>query len=229
MLRQLVTEAHWRVLWCLTQRDGWNPQQFEVLFSHPDVEVRKALAASVHLDPERRGRLVEDGDRDVLHELIDKGLPLPLWAYERLFDRYPVLRHYVAGDPRVPLPVLHHFGLSEPDPEPDELPPLSRTEAERLVGDADEHTRAGAAADPGMPADLVERLAGDPASSVRLAVSMRRELAEQQRAAIDYQCCRTTESRWCGGHARPAIRASSAGASRRCTPDCAAASPSTPI
>ncbi|MGK5680177.1 hypothetical protein [Actinoplanes sp. URMC 104] len=182
-----MTGAQRRVLWCLTQREGWTPEQFEVLISHPDVEVRKALAVSVRLDPERRGRLVEDPDRKVLHELIEHGMPLPLWAYERLFERYPAYRYYVADDPRVPAPVLHHFRLSEPDPQPDALPPLSRAEAERLAGHPSESTRAEAAADPRLPADLVEQLAGDPANAVRLAVSMRPELTEQQRARIDYQ------------------------------------------
>ena len=131
--------------------------------------------------------MVEDNDPSVLHELTDKARPLPLWAYERLFERYPVLPHLLAYDPRVPPPVLDHFALGDPDPEPGEPPALSRTQAERLAGDADERTRAGAAADPRMPGDLVERLATDPAEAVRLAVSMRPELTEDQRATIDYQ------------------------------------------
>jgi len=176
------------VLWSLTQRREWTEEQFEVLMAHPDVQVRKALASTEHLNSEWRGRLVDDPDREVLRELVGgEGGPLPLWAYERLFERVPSLGSFVADDPRVPRAILDRLGLSEPDEVPAELPPLSRMEAERLAGDVDEYTRAEAAADPRLPADLVERLAADPVDEVRLAVSMRQELTEEQRAAIDYQ------------------------------------------
>ncbi|WP_433796553.1 hypothetical protein [Actinoplanes sp. CA-252034] len=50
----------------------------------------------------------------------------------------------------------------------------------------DERERADIAADPRLPDDLVARLARDLSPLVRLAVSMRPELTEEQRAAIDY-------------------------------------------
>jgi hypothetical protein len=188
MLRQLVTGAPWQVLSRLKFRPVWTDEQFEVLLSHPDPAVRKALAVAEHLDPERRGRLVDDPDPGVLSELvIEGGWPLPLWAYERLLERSPTYRRWLTYDPRVSPEVRDHLGLHEEDEEIGELPPLSRAEAERLTADPDEYRRREAAADPRMPADLVEQLAVDPDDVVRLTVSMRPELSESQRAAIDYQ------------------------------------------
>jgi hypothetical protein len=45
---------------------------------------------------------------------------------------------------------------------------------------------ANVARNPALPAEFVARLAVDPEPQVRLAVSMRPELSEEQRAAIDY-------------------------------------------
>jgi hypothetical protein len=72
-----------------------------------------------------------------------------------------------------------------PPVEADERP-LDRHEAEARASDDNEWTRVTAAADPRLPVDLVARLAVDPSYAVRLAVSMRPELSEQQRAAIEY-------------------------------------------
>jgi hypothetical protein len=62
--------------------------------------------------------------------------------------------------------------------------PLSRADAEALTR-GDDAAREAAAADPRLPADLVAVLATDPSHFVRLAVSLRPELTEEQRAAID--------------------------------------------
>ena len=60
---------------------------------------------------------------------------------------------------------------------------LDRTEAERLLTEG-AHL-ADLAANPSLPPDLVDRLAVDPDHDVRLAVSLRPELTEARRAAID--------------------------------------------
>lgn len=61
---------------------------------------------------------------------------------------------------------------------------LVRADAERCVA---ERTHLTALAEnPSLPADLVERLAVDPDETVRLAVSLRPELDETRRMAIDF-------------------------------------------
>ncbi|MGX1128001.1 hypothetical protein RKD49_000191 [Streptomyces glaucescens] len=61
---------------------------------------------------------------------------------------------------------------------------LVRSDAERCV--AERTHLAALAENPSLPADLVERLAVDPDEAVRLAVSLRPELDETRRMAIDF-------------------------------------------
>ncbi|MEE4597568.1 hypothetical protein V2J94_37790 [Streptomyces sp. DSM 41524] len=64
---------------------------------------------------------------------------------------------------------------------------LSRSTAERLAASGDGAERCALAGNPYLPAELLARLAGDEDHLVRLAVSVRPELSEEQRARIDYQ------------------------------------------
>ncbi|MGX5397179.1 Mucin-2 [Streptomyces anulatus] len=61
---------------------------------------------------------------------------------------------------------------------------LHRADAERRVAQRADLTAL--AENPSLPADLVERLAVDPDEAVRLAVSLRPELDEARRMAIDF-------------------------------------------
>ncbi|MET7287206.1 Mucin-2 [Streptomyces sp. NPDC005573] len=61
---------------------------------------------------------------------------------------------------------------------------LVRADAERCV--AERTHLAALAENPSVPADLVERLSTDPDEAVRLAVSLRPELDEARRMAIDF-------------------------------------------
>ncbi|MFI0242028.1 hypothetical protein [Streptomyces sp. NPDC016845] len=61
---------------------------------------------------------------------------------------------------------------------------LVRADAERCV--ADRTHLSALAENPSLPADLVERLAVDSDETVRLAISLRPELDETQRMAIDF-------------------------------------------
>ncbi|MFG3001763.1 Mucin-2 [Streptomyces sp. NPDC048340] len=61
---------------------------------------------------------------------------------------------------------------------------LVRADAERCVAERTHLTAL--AGNPSLPADLVERLAVDPDEAVRLAVSLRHELDETRRMAIDF-------------------------------------------
>ncbi|WP_239487438.1 hypothetical protein [Streptomyces durocortorensis] len=58
--------------------------------------------------------------------------------------------------------------------------------ADRLYATGDENVRAGLTANRGLPDRLVTALASDESPAVRLAVSLRAELTEERRAAIDW-------------------------------------------
>ena len=58
----------------LTSRTEWSDEQFEILATHPDREVRVLLAQTRHVTPEQRARLVEDPDPRILDALAE-GLP----------------------------------------------------------------------------------------------------------------------------------------------------------
>jgi hypothetical protein len=211
LLRRLVDERFTEVRFYLSLRGEWSDEQFEALADHPDPNVRTELAEAIHVTPEQRLRMVEDPEFTVLCALVEGpttfDLPfttreplLPEWAYHRLIERDARLRDVVATSGWVPweLRVRLRPTLASA-PAPVEESPLDRGEAEASAGSQNAWTRAGAAADPRLPADLVARLAADPSADVRLAVSMRPELSEEQRAAIDYRVApadRITPARW---------------------------------
>ncbi|GAB3839195.1 hypothetical protein ACFPIJ_35210 [Dactylosporangium cerinum] len=193
LLRRLTDELFTEVDAAIRGRDTWADEQVDALIEHPDSEVRTVMAYADHLPPAQRARLVEDPDEGVLNALVQRTYArlwtndpeprMPAWAFERVIERMPSLTHWVRGNPWVPRELRDRLGATEPETEP-AAAPLTRADAEALI--ADEKTRYRAAEHPDLPADLVARLAVDPDRSVRLAVSMRPELTEEQRAAIDY-------------------------------------------
>ncbi|WP_430790922.1 hypothetical protein [Actinoplanes sp. G11-F43] len=102
----------------------------------------------------------------------------------------------------------------------------ARERAVEMASGAAPWDRAIAAADPELPDAWVTALAADPSPQVRLAVSMRPGLTEEQRAAIDHPtpaetpildwvlAAGPTELRECAGSRHPALRRSAA-----CHPD----------
>ncbi|MFF2852864.1 Mucin-2 [Streptomyces sp. NPDC058001] len=157
------------------------------LLEDPEPAVRSALLDSPHLAPSFLASLVRHPD------------PAARRAALRAWDE-------VTADGRATL-------LDDPDPEvrrsaalcacPDDarltaallrdpvaLPEalrrgrLDRADAERFLA-ACVHL-VELAGNPSLPADLVDRLAVDPDDGVRIAVSLRAELSEARRAAIDF-------------------------------------------
>ncbi|GAA4464453.1 hypothetical protein [Phytohabitans houttuyneae] len=192
LLRRLVDEYPSEVLTHLTYRPEWTDEQFDALVDHPDTNVRAALAESTVLTTEQRLRFLDDPEFRVLYMLLEGAVePLPEWAYRRLIERDARLRDAIAHSYRLPPELRERLSLAPreaDEPAADvEQSPLDRAQAEALAGSDNEWDRFHAAADPRLPADLVAALATDPSPRVRLQVSMRPELTEEQRAAIDYR------------------------------------------
>lgn len=127
---------------------------------HEPAARRAAVRAWETLAPDERSALSADPDPGVRRAAA-------LWVCRR--DA-----HVTAGllhDPKSAAEALRH-GL------------LVRADAERCV--AGRTHLAALAENPSLPADLVERLAVDTDEDVRLAVSLRPELDEARRTAIDF-------------------------------------------
>ena len=123
---------------------------------------------------------------------------LPAWAYERLLERDPNLILFLIDNPGLPPEIRIRLQPARSRPESDDKPVPEPREVETQARAENEWTRSVAAADPALPAECVARLALDPAPLVRLAVSMRPELSEEQRAGIDYHVGRDDRIRPAG-------------------------------
>ncbi|MFI8952243.1 Mucin-2 [Streptomyces sp. NPDC053750] len=157
------------------------------LLDDPDSSVRTALLASPHLAPSfvaslathrdpaarrsavRAWEILTPGERSALLADPDPEVrrAAALWECRR----YAHVTAELLRDPMSAADALRR-GL------------LVRADAERCVA---ERTHLTALAEnPSLPADLVERLAVDPDEAVRLATSLRPELDETRRMAIDF-------------------------------------------
>jgi hypothetical protein len=192
LLFRLLEEYPRETTTTVTWRWEWSDEQARAFAAHPDTNVRALLAGAIHATPEQRARLVDDRSPGVLAALADGpdlirwGPPLPTWAYERLWARSFFFRDELRQNCRVWPLVRGLLAPAEPVDESAAQGPLSRAEAEGRASDENPWTRVRIAVDPRLPADLVAALAVDPEPNVRLAVSMRPDLSEEERAAIDY-------------------------------------------
>ncbi|WP_433790134.1 hypothetical protein [Actinoplanes sp. CA-252034] len=190
--------------WDLAARSAWTDEAFDALATHPDPEVREALAQSPGATGDQRARLVGDLSVRVLQAVLEGpptrwAGPLPDWVYRRLAEHpEPLVRDlltFLPGTPRDVVALLardRHPGIADAarallDRKPYEPVSLGRDEAARFAADAADWNRERAAADPALPSEWITVLAADPSPRVRLAVSTRPELTEARRAAIDHR------------------------------------------
>jgi hypothetical protein len=193
-LRRLVDGYFRDVEYPVLYRRSWTDEQVDVLVDHPDVRVRRLLAGAEHLPAHHRARLVEDPDEELLQTLAsgpsayrwwsDEPEPgMPAWAFERLLARRPQHADRIVRNAWAPRGVRDR--LPAPPPQPWEVP-MTLAEAEASA-DGPAWARVRAAGHADLPADLVARLSTDPDRLVRVAVSMRPELTDAQRAAVDHE------------------------------------------
>ncbi|WP_432068314.1 Mucin-2 [Streptomyces sp. C10-9-1] len=157
------------------------------LLDDPAPSVRKALLDSPHLAPSFVASMAAHHDAAARREAVREWEILPPGERSALLaDPDPGVRRAAAlrecrRDARVTSELLR-----DPKSAADALRGglLVRTDAERCI--AERRHLAALAENPSLPADLVERLAVDPDEIVRLAVSLRPELDEARRMAIDF-------------------------------------------
>ncbi|MFE1268051.1 Mucin-2 [Streptomyces sp. NPDC058758] len=157
------------------------------LLDDPAPFVRSALLESPHLAPSFLASLAAHRDPAARRSAVRVGEILaPGERAALLADPDPEVRRAAAlGECRRDAHLTAEL-LREPEPAAEVLRRglLTRADAERCVA---ERTHLPALAEnPSLPADLVERLAVDPDEAVRLAVSLRPELDETRRMAIDF-------------------------------------------
>jgi hypothetical protein len=141
-----------------------------VLVRHPDRKVRFQLTQNPSLSLDALAVLGKDPDRVV-----------KMLALESIQRRDPELHRVLAPE--------SHGPNATGDAAPSSLPartPLTETEALALVTSPDRLVRAHAAWDERVPQDVALTLADDPEPQVRLYLSMREDLSEDQRSAIAY-------------------------------------------
>ncbi|MEU8801971.1 hypothetical protein [Spirillospora sp. NPDC048819] len=157
------------------------------LAADPDSRVRDALCDNAALPDGVRAALAADPDAKVRmgalltwpeppDDVVDAALEDADPAVRRLAMRLACHRR-----PEFAAPLLATGQASAVS-----TLPLDDRQARKLCRHERPATRAAVAANPHLPPGLVEILAADPEHEVRLAVSLRPELTEEQRAAIDY-------------------------------------------
>ncbi|MFE0738641.1 Mucin-2 [Streptomyces sp. NPDC058855] len=157
------------------------------LLDDPVPSVRAALLDSPHLTPSFAASLATHHDPAARLSAVRAWEVLPPGEQSALFaDPDPEVRRAAAlwecqRDARVTAALLR-----DPKSATEALRRglLVRTDAERFV--AERTHLAALAENRSLPADLVERLAVDPDEAIRLAVSLRPEMDERRRRAIDF-------------------------------------------
>ncbi|KAB2390438.1 hypothetical protein [Actinomadura montaniterrae] len=208
----------------LEPRTPLTVEAYELLATDPERVVREEVALQRYTPAHVRDLLAADPDPAVRLCLIDAWSQLSTAARAALLsDADPQVRQ-AATQRQAPAAIIE--SESDLSPWTSKRVILARPLAERLARDGDAGTRARVATEPSLPADLVAELAIDPDPEVRLAVSRRADLTEQQRAAIDYtddpgrlfhplewvtDACGDPEiMRRCATSAHPALRRSAA-------------------
>lgn len=157
---RLLADPEQAVRSAVLRSDHVAPSFLASLAGHPDPAARRAaLRVWDDLTPDEHATLLDDPDPEVRRRAELCACPHDTQLTAKLL-----------GDPATLREALRRGRLD-------------RADAERFLAEGVHLPEL--AANPSLPRDLVDRLAVDPEHEVRLAVSLRPELTEARRAAID--------------------------------------------
>jgi hypothetical protein len=194
---RLAADPDYRVRWALAAGPEWHRFQprttpltdaaYDLLARDPHIEVRGELAqqwqtpgrvlAVLAADPEPEARGYVCRHWDTLPEAVKTALSN---------DPDPSVRRSVARHGWRERPDLFDEQVEELAEELVGEAPVPRVIAERYARSADAGHRRRIAGNAYLDRDLVDELAGDYDPGVRLEVSLRPELTEAERAAVDH-------------------------------------------
>ncbi|MGW6979251.1 HEAT repeat domain-containing protein [Streptomyces sp. NPDC054932] len=189
-------KVRWRAVMMAGEYNHALPVELTVrLATSSEARVRYAAIGLPGLPDGTRLALAEDPDPRL------RAVALDSWSWPRLrpevraaaeADPDPRVRQAAARAAHIdaPLPTMLADFLAEPDERRREDAaygaPVDAELAAHLVAHDDTSLRRGAVRNPHVPAALALTLAADPEPSIRLSLSLRADITEEQRSSIEY-------------------------------------------
>jgi hypothetical protein len=175
--------------------NGYSAEVMAELATDADAEVRRRVAENPTTSTETMARLARDPDTRVRRAAVvyatHRGLTFPAEVVALIAEDEDRIVRCEAEVQQYRLRVASASEAeADPDPSPPEpvapVPAMSAAEAESLIADPYPLVRAAAAENPQVPRELALSLADDPDDGVRLRLSLREDLSDEERQSIPY-------------------------------------------